>query len=102
MMSKVRLEILSWLTETLDIEETSSAVSLEQEIEEGKTVKDLLNRLANSYQHFGQVVFDIKAQKLNEGVSIFFNGRNLELENGLATKLGDGDTLTFVPTIVGG
>ncbi len=101
-MSKVRLEILSWLTETLDIEGTSDAVSLEQEIEEGKTVRDLLNRLTTRYQRFGQAVFDVKAQKLNERVSIFFNGRNLELENGLATKLSDGDTLTFVATIVGG
>ena len=101
-MSKVHLEILSWLTEILDIEETSGAVSLEQEIEEGKTVRDLLNRLATSYQRFGQVVFDVKAQKLTERVSIFFNGRNLELANGLATKLSDGDTLTFVSPIVGG
>jgi len=101
-MSKVHLEILSWLTETLDIEGTSDAVSFEQEIEEGKTVRDLLNRLATRYQRFGQVVFDVKAQKLTERVSIFFNGRNLELVNGLATKLSDGDTLTFVAPIVGG
>ena len=101
-MSKVHLEILSWLTETLDIEGTSGAVSLEQEIEEGKTVRDLLNRLATRYQRFGQVVFDVKTQKLTESVSIFFNGRNLELANGLATKLRDGDTLTFVAPIVGG
>ncbi len=101
-MSKVRLEILSGLTETLGIEGTSDVVSLEQEIEEGKTVRDLLNRLAARYQRFGQVVFDVKAQKLTERVSIFFNGRNLELVNGLATKLSDGDTLTFVAPIVGG
>ena len=101
-MNKVRIEILSWLAETVDIEGKSDAVSLEQEIEEGKTVRDLLNRLATRYQRFGQVVFDVKAQKLTERVSIFFNGRNLELANGLATKLSDGDTLTFVAPIVGG
>jgi len=101
-MSKVSLEILSWLTETLDIEEKSNAISLEQEIEEGKTVRDLLNRLATRYPRFGQVVFDVKAQKLTERVSIYFNGRNLELANGLATKLSDGDTLAFVAPIVGG
>lgn len=103
-MSKVRLEILSWLTETLDldIEGESDAISLEQEIEEGKTVRDLLNRLAARYQPFGQVVFDVKSQKLTDRVSIFFNGSNLELANGLATKLSDGDTLTFVAPIIGG
>jgi MoaD family protein len=101
-MIKVRLEILSWLTATLGIEGTSDSVSLEQEIEDSKTVRDLLNRLSDRYQRFGQVVFDVKAQKLTERVSIFFNGRNLELANGLATKLSDGDTLTFVAPIVGG
>ena len=101
-MSKVRLEILSWLTETLGIEGTSYNVSLDQEIEEDKTVKDLLNRLATRYQPFGQVVFDVKAQKLTDRVSIFFNGRNLELVNGLEAKLIDGDTLTFAPFIEGG
>lgn len=101
-MSKVRLEVLSQLTETLGIEGTSDNVSLEQEIEEDETVRDLLNRLATRYQPFGQVVFDIKAQKLTERVSIFFNGRNLELANGLRTKLSDGDTLTFVTPIAGG
>ncbi len=101
-MSKVRLEILSWLTETLGIEGTSDTVSLDQEIEDDKTVRDLLNQLATRYQPFGQIVFDVKAQKLTERVNIYFNGRNLELASGLATKLSDGDTLTFVAPIVGG
>ena len=101
-MSKVRLEILSWLTETLGIEGTSDNVSLDQEIEEDKTVRDLLNRLATRYQPFGQIVFDVKAQKLTDRVSVFFNGRNLELVNGLETKLSDGDILTLVASIDGG
>ncbi len=101
-MSKVCLEILSWLTETLGIEGTSGYVSLNQEIEEDKTVKDLLGQLTIKYPRFGQVVFDVKAQKLTDRVSIFVNDRNLELVNGLETKLNDGDTLTFVPPIEGG
>ncbi|MFH0769268.1 MAG: MoaD/ThiS family protein [Chloroflexota bacterium] len=101
-MSTVRLEILSWLTEKLGIEETSYKVTLDQEIEEDNTVRDILNRLATKYKPFGQVVFDVKAQKLTDTVSIFFNGRNLELANGLETKLSDGDTITFAPPIVGG
>ncbi|MFC2056102.1 MoaD/ThiS family protein [Chloroflexota bacterium] len=101
-MSKVHLEILSWLTETLGIEGTSDDVSLDQEIEEDETVRDLLGRLAVKYPRFGQVVFDVKAQKLTDRVSIFFNGRNLELVNGLKTKISDGDILTFVPFIEGG
>ena len=101
-MIRVRLEIFSWLTETLGIKGTGDAVSLEQEIENGKTVRDLLIGLSTRYPRFGQVVFDVKAQKLTERVSIFFNGRNLELANGLATNLSDGDTVTFIAPIEGG
>ncbi|MFC2032197.1 MoaD/ThiS family protein [Chloroflexota bacterium] len=101
-MNRVRLEILSSLAETLDIGEKGNSISLEQDIEENNTVKDLLNRLATRYQRFGQVVFDVKAQKLTERANIFLNGRNLELADGLVTKLIDGDTLTFITPIVGG
>ena len=101
-MSKVRLEILPGLIETLGIEEGSARVGLEQEIEEGETVSHLLKRLATRYQPFGQVVFDVKAEKLTERVSIFFNGRNLELADGLRTKLSDGDILTFLAPVAGG
>lgn len=101
-MGKVRLEIRSWLIETLDVEGKGDTFSLEQEIEEGKTVKDLLNQLSDIYPRFGQIVFDVKAQKLTERASIFFNSRNLELADGLLTKLSDGDTLAFIAPILGG
>ncbi len=101
-MSKVRLEVLPALAETLGIEDTSEEVISDQEIEGDKSVRDLLNRLGARYQRFGQIVFDINAQKLTGRVVIFFNGRTLEPVNGLETKLSDGDTLTFVPLIEGG
>ncbi len=101
-MSKVRLEILPALAETLGIEDTSEEVISDQGIEGDKSVRDLLNRLGARYQRFGQMVFDINAQKLTGRVVIFFNGRTLEPVNGLETKLSDGDTLTFVPLIEGG
>jgi len=101
-MSKVHLEILSSLVETIDTNIKKDKIILEQEIEEGITVNDLLNRLSKKYHRFGEVVFDVKAQKQTERVNIFLNGRNLELENGLSTILSDGDTLTFVTPIVGG
>ena len=99
-MSTVHLEVLSSLAETLDSQ--SESVKIEQEIEEGATVRDVLNRLSTGYPRFIAVIFDIKAQKQTEKVNIFLNGRNLELENGLATRLHEDDTLTFVTPIVGG
>lgn len=101
-MSTVRLEILSSLAETLDVDTKSDTVILEQEIEEGNTVRDVLNQLNNKHKRFTAVVFDVNAQKQTEMVNIFLNGRTLELANGLATKLTNGDTLTFITPIIGG
>lgn len=101
-MAKVRVEVLSSLIETLNVEATGDQYSFDEEIEGGKTVRDLLNQLAAEYPRFGQVVFDVKAQKLNEGFNIFLNGCLVELINGLRTKLKDDDTLTLLPTIQGG
>ncbi len=101
-MGKIRLEILPALAETLGIEATSEEVISEQENGGDQLVKDLLNRLVARYQRFGQIVFNTDSQELTGRVVILFNGRALELQNGLETKLSDGDTLTFVPFIEGG
>jgi molybdopterin synthase sulfur carrier subunit len=97
-MVKVRLEILPSLAETVGIEETSEEVISEED----RSVRVLLNQLGARYRRFGQIVFDVEAQELTGKVVIFFNGRALELVNGLDSELSDGDTLTFVPLIEGG
>lgn len=97
-MVKVRLEILPSLAETVSIEETSEEVISEED----RSVRVLLNQLGARYRRFGQIVFDVEAQELTGKVVIFFNGRALELVNGLDSELSDGDTLTFVPLIEGG
>ena len=101
-MGKVYLEILPSLAETLGIEEKSEELISAPGNEGDRSVKVLLNRLAVKYRRFDQIVFDVNAQKLTGKVGIFFNGRALELVNGLETKLNDGDTLAFVPLIEGG
>ena len=101
-MGKVRIDVLPSLGEALGIDATS-----EEDISEGESrgdfsVKDLLNRLCTRYRRFDQIVFAVDAQKLTGQVVIFLNGRNLELIDGLETKLHDGDTVTFIPFIEGG
>ena len=101
-MCKVRLEFLSWLVDTLETEHPGDSVILEQEIEVGTTVRELLLMLAVKYPRFEQSVFDSRNQRLSSGVSIFYNGRHLELADGLETRLNNLDALIFVPVIVGG
>ena len=101
-MSKVRVEVLPALAESLGIDSTSEEVISGPEIGEGGSVRSLLNRLGDRHHRFRQIVFDSTAQRLSGRVVIFLNGRDLELVDGLETKLNDGDALTLVPFIEGG
>ena len=66
------------------------------------SVSDLLDGLCNRYHRFAQTVVDLDRQKLTGQVVIFLNGRNVDLVDGLDTRLTDGDTLTFIPFVEGG
>jgi MoaD family protein len=101
-MPKVRLEFLSWFAAILGTEKSDEDTVIETTIEENRTVKELLNRLALKYPRFEERIFDTRTQKLNTKVAVFYNGRHLEMANGFETVLRDGDTLTFLPPIEGG
>lgn len=101
-MGKVRIEVMSPLAETLGVELKRESAVLDRQIEAGATVRQVINGLLDEYPRLVNTIFDVRAQKLTEKVNIFINGRNLELENGLATELNDGDALTLVTPIVGG
>ncbi len=102
-MAKVYLEIRpSSLAETLGIGLSSEEAIADRETDGDQSIIGLLNRLSTRYRRFGQLVFDSNTQKLTGRVGIFLNGRALEPASGLATRLSDGDTLTFVPLIEGG
>jgi molybdopterin converting factor small subunit len=95
------LEVLPWATRAFDSSSTKRLV-LEEEVQEGERVGDLFVRLASKYQGFGQIAFDPVARRLSGQVSVIYNGRLLELVEGLDTKLKDGDTLLLLPAFVGG
>lgn len=91
--SKVRLEI-----ELLK----SGHLVLEKEIEEGTTLKDLLNEIVTTHREVVEIAFDTQNQKLTGAMAIILNGRFIQLLNGLETKLSNGDVIAFIPLIVGG
>ena len=101
-MIKINLEFLSWLSETLVVQASGGSLRREQQVEEGQTVRHLLVQLATQYPRFEQSVFDTNLQKISEKVFILYQGRLLELADGLETQLKDGDSLVFVPVIQGG
>jgi molybdopterin converting factor small subunit len=101
-MAKVRVEVVSAFAEALGIPSESEELIPEPDAGDGRSVKDLLERLAAKYRYFGDVALDRDTRELTGTVAVFHNGRALELSNGLETELSDGDTLTFVPVIAGG
>jgi sulfur-carrier protein len=98
LVSSVRLEFLSWLAGSTG----AHTETLEQDVDDCHTVKELLVQLAQAYPEFERSVFHLQDLSLNASVAIFVNDSQIELENGLETKLRDGDTLVFVPLISGG
>jgi molybdopterin synthase sulfur carrier subunit len=99
---KVHIEFLSWLGDTLDNGKGGSGVVLEQTINEGITLKQLLVLLARKHPRFAEDVFDTKAGKLSSGVSVLYNSQPIELVSGLQTRLKDGDHLIILPVVEGG
>jgi molybdopterin converting factor small subunit len=99
-MIKVRVEYLSGLTDTLRLAPAEEDVIFERG--ENETVRDLFGRLALKYPRFNELFFDRASEKPNGRITIFCNGRRLELLNGLDTGLTDGDVITLMPPIEGG
>ena len=101
-MSKVRLEFLSWLADTLRDERTGKDISMEIDAGDNTTVRDIVREFAVKYPRFGEITWDVRNQKLSGKVAIFCNSRHIEMVNGLDTKLRNGDVLTFLPSLEGG
>jgi molybdopterin converting factor small subunit len=100
-MSSVCLEVMPWLSHYLAAER-SGRVILEREIDDGTTVKDLLEDIASQNQAFKEVLFDAKTGRLAGHISLILNGRFLELAGGLEAKLRPGDIIRLMPGFSGG
>lgn len=100
-MARVRLEILPWLTRAFG-SSGGGRLILQEEIADAEGVGDLLSRLASRYPAFGEMAFDPFTRRLTGQVTVIHNGLMLELAEGLATELRDGDNLVLVPSFAGG
>ncbi len=100
-MAQVTLEVLSWLSPRLGAQQ-AGRTSLQEEVAEGETVRDLLSRLASKYPDFINLVFDSQTGQLTHHVNLVLNSRLIELLQGLDTRLRDGDALLFLPAYSGG
>ena len=81
-MGRIRLEILPGISDVLDNQGGGRFV-LEETIEEGATIGDLIKKLGNEHQAFGDIIFDTKTGKLSGDMMIVLNDRVVEALKGL-------------------
>ncbi|ADC66338.1 MoaD family protein [Ferroglobus placidus DSM 10642] len=70
------------------------------EVENVKTVKELLDKLFERYPQLKERL--IKDGEVTPFINIFVNGEDIRHLKGLDTELKDGDEVTFIPAISGG
>lgn len=100
-MGKIKMEILPGMGDTLD-RETEGHLVLEEIIDEGTTIGDLMRKLASQYESFGDGIFDSQTNKMNGNVAIALNDRLVEALGGLDTPVNDGDIIKLFAVIAGG
>ncbi len=72
------------------------------ELEAGSTARDLLTSLIALYGSQLQERLFESSDRLNQGIALLLNGRNIFALKGLETKLNHGDELLFFPPVAGG
>ena len=100
-IATIRLEVLPGLSEVFDAKE-AGVIVLEEKVERGATVRDVIKKLAMEQHAFGDIVFDAENQKVNGHIVMVLNDRLLESLNGLDTIVEDGDVIRLFPVIAGG
>jgi sulfur carrier protein ThiS len=102
-MNQVSIEL--WLGKKIggDFEAISETRSrLREEVEEGTTIRQLLNHLARRNAIFALEVFDPEAGRLNSMVVVNYNDRIISHTEVYDQVIGDGDKITIVPVYAGG
>jgi len=101
----VTVELWMWLSKELsgDFEALSEMRSKrKEEIEEGKTVQQLLDQLARRYSPIARDVFDLQEKRVYPHVVVNYNDRVISPHIIHDQVLRDGDKITILPMYMGG
>lgn len=99
-MDSPKVKLQFWMADRLGWTQMGP-MTTEEPLEEGDSLRSLLNRLAGRFREFPEAVFDPKTQSLSSEVSILINN-HINLSQGMDTKLNDGDGILFLPILAGG
>ena len=100
-MPKVELHIYPPLSQQMS-SKTVGALILEQEIEQGETLVNLLVRLANGNHEAWQGIFDAETHRIQPAIMAVLNGTVLARSEAPQTLLSDSDQIAFVFVTGGG
>jgi MoaD family protein len=67
----------------------------------GGTVGEVLKSLAGSYPDTADQLF-AGDDELNRYVNVYVNDEDVRVQDGLATEVGEGDTVVILPAMAGG
>lgn len=104
-MIKVKFEIWMWLGKELgkDFKSLSEMRSIrEEEVEDGITVRDFIDRLAGRYPPIREKIFDQGRRSFYPHVVATLNERVISPYEVYDRALKDGDKITVLPMYVGG
>lgn len=104
-MNRVMIEIWLWLGKELggDFASPSEMRSMREEsVEEGTTIRQLLDNLAGRYPPIAQCVFDTKTKRLLPHIVVNYNDRVISPHIVHDQVLKNGDKVTILPIYAGG
>jgi molybdopterin converting factor small subunit len=99
-LAKVNLEVSGWLAAACGYN-LSNSLPLEESVEEGSTVGELILQVARRDGGFRKGIFE-SDMKIQGYISIVLNGQILGKPVFLDAKLKDGDIVMLLPAIDGG
>jgi len=98
-IGKVRLQF--WMASSPGGTQSGSMV-MEEEIQEGESLRSLLNRLAGRLPQLPVPIFDPETQTLSSEVAVLINDHLNHFSQGLETELKNGDRIFIFPYLAGG
>ena len=104
-MNRITIEIWLWLGRELgdDFESPSEMRSIREEnVEEGITIRQLLDNLAGRYPPIARSVFDTRGKRLLPHIVVNYNDRVISPHIVYDQVLKDGDKITILPIYMGG
>lgn len=104
---RIQVELWLWLNKELggDFQSPSEMRSLtEMDVENGTTLRNLFDRLADRYPVIGQKVFNRQNKKFYPNLSVILTSKDEVISpySGEGSGLKDGDKIKILPIYMGG